>query len=443
MDEYKNYLAENILSEDKAITYRVLSRALKVHVNTAKQMLYDFHKWQNGKRAGSVHATYLVYGTKKDDHAGSQQQPSQDGDIDMMSSAPEPEAEEDVVPVQTLAIVSEEELKGALEAYEEVNSFHVYSLGPHPVKDMALLSDANRQIHTLAAPGGSPSSIKIYGTITNKSVRRRERRGPGARLAAAPVATIKAAAPKVEPKAAAKPVAATPKVKEEAKDAEKVPTPAPSASTSSATGKKGKPSLQRAGSSAGSGGLMAAFAKGAAARAKKAESQPATPSGDESSVQPMSEDEEDDSAVLPKPKVPEDAAAKSRAQQSKEELQRMMEQESEDEEVKEKEDTPMEEPEPEQPAPEPEKEEPAEVVASSGDGRRRGKRKVMKARRFLDEEGNMVTVREPVWEEFSEDEAPPKTAPKPKPTSSAPAAKGKKAAPKGQGSIMSFFNKKT
>ena len=66
-------------------------------------------------------------------------------------------------------------------------------------------------------------------------------------------------------------------------------------------------------------------------------------------------------------------------------------QESEDEEVKDKEDTPMEEPEPElePPAPEPEKEEPTEVVASSGDGRRRGKRKVMKARRFLDEEGNM------------------------------------------------------
>lgn len=54
-----------------------------------------------------------------------------------------------------------------------------------------------------------------------------------------------------------------------------------------------------------------------------------------------------------------------------------------------------------------------------------------------------VTVREPVWEEFSEDEAPPPPAPKPKAASAAPAAKGKKPAPKGQGNIMSFFGKKT
>ena len=79
------------------------------------RMLYDFHKWQNGKRAGSVHATYLVYGTNKEDHGGSQQQLSQDGDVDMMSSAPEPEEDEDVVPVQTLSLVSEQELKGLPE----------------------------------------------------------------------------------------------------------------------------------------------------------------------------------------------------------------------------------------------------------------------------------------------------------------------------------------
>lgn len=138
---------------------------------------------------------------------------------------------------------------------------------------------------------------------------------------------------------------------------------------------------------------MAAFAKGAAAKAKKAESQPATPSADESSVHPLSDDEEDDSAVLPKPKAPEAAAAKSKAQQRKEALQRMMEQDDEEEEEQEKEDTPMEEPEEEleeeKPAPESEKEEPAEIVSASGDGRRRGKRQVMKPRRFLDEEGNM------------------------------------------------------
>lgn len=58
----------------------------------------------------------------------------------------------------------------------------------------------------------------------------------------------------------------------------------------------------------------------------------------------------------------------------------------------------------------------------------------------------LVTIQEPAWEEFSEDEAPPPPAKVAK-TSSAPssgsqAAKPKKPAPKGQGNIMSFFSKK-
>jgi len=48
-----------------------------------------------------------------------------------------------------------------------------------------------------------------------------------------------------------------------------------------------------------------------------------------------------------------------------------------------------------------------------------------------------VTVEEPVWESFSEDEpAPP---PKKKPALSSAGSKGKKT---GQGNIMSFFSKK-
>lgn len=55
----------------------------------------------------------------------------------------------------------------------------------------------------------------------------------------------------------------------------------------------------------------------------------------------------------------------------------------------------------------------------------------------------IVTIQEPGWESFSEDEPPPAT--KPKTASSAPAAqaaKPKKGGQKGQGNIMSFFTKK-
>lgn len=70
-------------------------------------MLYDFHHWQNGKRPGSVHATYLIYGTKREE----QTQVNQDGDVEMSSSPPEPE-EQEVIPVHALQLVSESELEG-------------------------------------------------------------------------------------------------------------------------------------------------------------------------------------------------------------------------------------------------------------------------------------------------------------------------------------------
>lgn len=71
-------------------------------VLTSIRMLYDFHNYQNAQKANSVHATYLVYGTKSPDDEQS------DGDVEMMSSLPELEE----TPISTLTLVREEELKG-------------------------------------------------------------------------------------------------------------------------------------------------------------------------------------------------------------------------------------------------------------------------------------------------------------------------------------------
>ena len=111
--------------------------------------------------------------------------------------------------------------------------------------------------------------------------------------------------------------------------------------------------------------------------------------------------------------------------------------------------------------PPPSKPELKEDVRVQG-GRRRGKRQVMKKKTVKDDEGYLgeispfrqtfherptttnlvilipVTVEEPSWESFSEDEPEP---PKKKPAVSAPRGKAGGAKP-GQGSIMSFFGKK-
>lgn len=65
-------------------------------------MLYDFHNYQNAQKSHSVHATYLVYGTKNVDNEQS------NGDVEMSSSIPE----QDETPVSTLTLVREEELNG-------------------------------------------------------------------------------------------------------------------------------------------------------------------------------------------------------------------------------------------------------------------------------------------------------------------------------------------
>lgn len=76
-------------------------------------MLYDFHKSQNDRRPGAIHATYLVYGTKRvveatNGHA------HEDGDVEMTSSMPETESVAEEVTTHTLTLVSEEQLQGSL-----------------------------------------------------------------------------------------------------------------------------------------------------------------------------------------------------------------------------------------------------------------------------------------------------------------------------------------
>ncbi|KAK3390860.1 DNA polymerase subunit Cdc27 [Podospora didyma] len=449
MDDYKKFLGETVLTEEKVITYQLLSRALQVNVNVAKQMLYDFHRTQNARRVESVHATYLVYGVKKAEDGTSQSRNGINDDVDMTSSMPEVDSLGEVVPTLTLSLIQEERLRDALAEYEEVSSIHVYSVGPHPAKDLALLADVAQKALMLH---GSQDT-KAYATIHNPFVHQRERKD---RPVAAPVKTAPIAT-KVAPRQEAKPsffktaAPAPPKPKGDVKPLAEAPSETEKA-TSSATApfsKKPTPSLKRGGSSNSAGGIMQAFSKAATKKIKKETetSQPATPSGDDSSIQPLSDDGEDDSEVVPQPKSRAGQKSKSEREEA---LRQMMEQDDvEEEEPAETphEDDRMDDEEP--PAePEPPKEEKAEVITTSGDGRRRGKRKIMKKKQIMDDQGYLVTIQEPGWESFSEDEPAPPPPPKAKAASSghsgpALASKGKKNAPKGsQGSIMSFFSKK-
>ncbi|KAL8382636.1 hypothetical protein RB595_006426 [Gaeumannomyces hyphopodioides] len=443
--DYKRFLGEKILTEDQVVTYRYLSRALGIHVNMSKQMLYEFHKSQNDRKSGSVHATYLMYGVKR---AAEQSTQAGDGDVEM---AEEPSEH---VPTYTLSIAKEEDLSDCLALYDHVSSIHVYSIGPSPAKDLQLLSESSRQVLDMSADEDSLETNRKYGAISNPHARRRERKGAAPipkPAAAGPAGIAKKAMParpaasaaageaaKEEAKAKAPP-ASSPFVRAAAKqDTKSSQTPSSSAAATPSD-KKPAPSLKRGGS-----GIMQAFAKAGAAKPKAKAAAPAA----ESSA--MSDDGEDDGEALPAPKQAPDSGNNNRNER-KEALKRMMEEEDdadnaaeeEEEDENERADTPMEEPEEEALAPAPKPEEPAEVVSAiTGDGRRRGRRRVMTKKQIMDDQGYLVTINEPGWESFSEDEAPPKATSSAKPPAPATAAKPKKVAPKGQGNIMSFFSKK-
>ncbi|KAF2993911.1 hypothetical protein E8E14_001277 [Neopestalotiopsis sp. 37M] len=423
MDDYRKYLAQQILTEDKLVTYRLLSRALKVHVNTAKEMLYEFHKWQNDKRPDTLHATYLVYGTRR-------KQVEENGDVEMTDS----QSDDTEIPSSTLTLVREEKLQEALQQYEEVTSIHVYSLAPHPLKDLQLLVDTAQTVARMTSEDDSTSSGKVYGMIANPGVRRRERKGGMPK--AAPAAPIS----KTEPKAQVK-QESQPAVKEEPKAAKTAPTKDLKGPVATAAKKAAAaPALKRQGSS---GGIGQMFAK-AAAKPKKPASRTTsnTPPVVDTPSPALSDDGEDDSEM---PDVKPDPVAAQARKSRQNELRKMMEES--DEEIDSKPETPAEEPEEQEDTPvepEPKADEgPSEVISSTGNGRKRGKRRITKKVTKMDDQGYLITSQELAWESFSEDEAaPPVKAKVEKGEKPAPAAKGKKGGARGQGSIMSFFGKK-
>lgn len=84
------------------------------------RMLFDFHRSQNAKKPGTIHATYLISGTKrKEDQIATNGASTQDGEDDYMQSSPfmgssMPQADSGTGEsgVFSITLVKEEELEG-------------------------------------------------------------------------------------------------------------------------------------------------------------------------------------------------------------------------------------------------------------------------------------------------------------------------------------------
>lgn len=139
-------------------------------------MLFDFHKQENSKKPGSIHAVYLVCGfVSAAPSAPSTQLEQKDGeDVSMQSSPfmsssmPQKEEDDELLTAKTVVLCREEDLEGAWTmlphllcanrdckgspsiAYTEVKarfvgqtSIHVYSLGPSIIQVKQIIRNAN------------------------------------------------------------------------------------------------------------------------------------------------------------------------------------------------------------------------------------------------------------------------------------------------------------
>lgn len=95
--------------------------ALEFQLMTVR-MLYEFHRAQNRRKPGSVHATYLVTGIQKPDDQKAVSG-NADGDVamkddsEMSSSMPQPDEgdaeSQEPVPTTAITLVQEEHLEGS------------------------------------------------------------------------------------------------------------------------------------------------------------------------------------------------------------------------------------------------------------------------------------------------------------------------------------------
>ncbi|KAG8806828.1 hypothetical protein FRC18_005882, partial [Serendipita sp. 400] len=140
------YLTKQIKVNQNIVTFRLLSRALSIHVNEAKAALESFY--QADKKSGgggSLHATYILTGEDITQKVESESM-DVDGDQDL-HDAPSPMADA-IVPLKML-VVPEECLESCKSSFRSIRAIHIYSVEPSTFRDPSLLAttvDAVRKV---------------------------------------------------------------------------------------------------------------------------------------------------------------------------------------------------------------------------------------------------------------------------------------------------------
>ncbi|RKF62915.1 hypothetical protein OnM2_029028 [Erysiphe neolycopersici] len=447
-------------------------------------MLFDFHRQQNAKKPGTIHATYLIIGTRQVEEKSKVSNGADIGiteDGYMQSSpftcSPLSSSDESVeIPVQTITLVREADLEKVRSKYEHIDSIHIYSLGLYSVKDLQVLSEATQRLDQLCSGEDPLKSCSTYGTIQNKYLKTRVQRRPSlvvpsssVKTASSTVGTVsKNKNPAVESKIG--PISAQLSTKTTSigvckSSTTSVLNPPENSSIKQSTSKTVTNSkIQKHDKSS----ILTAFAR--TESIQKHEKKPEKKKNyiSEKTVASASEDilmkdvfsdnnenddddnddDDDDKNWAPlTSEIKNNNTNRKSKREREEELRKMMEDDYEEENK--------------------EKEIITSLICGETDAttskevavaineqtsidagkKRRSRRRVMKKTTYKDEEGYLVTKEEPAWESFSEDEP---SVPIPKPMVKNQNQQSTTSKPKKgtvgksmQGNIMSFFGKKS
>lgn len=164
-----SFLSSWVQRDKKLITYRLLSRELRIHVDDAKKALAAF--FESHKDKTDIDATYILIGrsTASAPAAGNatEAKASQGEDEDMKlvgssstaSSSTAPSRSfldsrialrqsENDSPRQVMRLVSADKLEEAKETFDEVTSCHIYSISPGRLRDATQLTAVQHDLHT-------------------------------------------------------------------------------------------------------------------------------------------------------------------------------------------------------------------------------------------------------------------------------------------------------
>lgn len=153
-NDHDAFLVSWLEHEKKLITYRLLSRELRIHVTEAKQSLADFYNKRKGK--SDVTATYMLIGTlAAAEQLSGNKEESQPSSSSASSSRPSlldhrvsgRQAAADA-PRQVIKLVAADNLQAARKTMNNITSCHIYSLAPGALRDPAQLAGVQYDLHT-------------------------------------------------------------------------------------------------------------------------------------------------------------------------------------------------------------------------------------------------------------------------------------------------------